>query len=74
MWTAFFVRFLRRLIRDGHLVLSVGGGPAITFGNREGPKVTVRIKDQSAVMRLMLDPELAVGESYIKLHGRRAFD
>jgi cyclopropane-fatty-acyl-phospholipid synthase len=65
MWTALFERFLHRLIRDGHLVLSIGGGPAMTFGNGEGPKVAVRIKDQSTVLRLMLDPELALGETYM---------
>ena len=65
MWTALFERFLHRLIRDGHLVLSIGGGPAMTFGNGEGPKVTVRIKDQSTALRLMLDPELALGETYM---------
>ena len=65
MWTALFERFLHRLIRDGHLVLSIGGGPAMAFGNGEGPKVTVRIKDVSTVPRLMLDSELALGETYM---------
>ncbi len=66
MWTAAFARFLRRLIRDGDLVVSIGGGPTMVFGNGQGPKVTVRIKDQSTARRLMLDPELALGESYME--------
>ncbi len=65
MWTALFERFLRRLIRDGHFVVSIGGGPEMTFGNGTGPKVIVRIKDQVTVLRLMLDPELTLGESYM---------
>lgn len=65
MWTALFARFLRRLIREGHLVLSICGGPEMAFGNGHGPKVTVRIKDQSTVRRLILDPELALGEAYM---------
>ena len=64
MSTAPFARFLQRLIRDGHLAVSIGGGPEMTFGNGEGPKVTVRIKDQSTALRLTLDPELALGETY----------
>ena len=65
MWTEFFTRFLRRLIREGHVELSIGDRPAMLFGNGPGPKVTVRIKDDSAVRRLMLDPELALGECYM---------
>jgi cyclopropane-fatty-acyl-phospholipid synthase len=65
MWTAVFDRFLRRLIQDGHLAVAIGSGPEMTFGNGAGPKVTVRIRDQATVLRLMLDPELALGESYM---------
>lgn len=64
MWRPLFGRFMRRLIRDGHLVVSIDGGPDMTFGNGTGPKVAVRIRDQSTVLRLMTDPELALGESY----------
>ena len=65
MWTALFERFLRRLIRDGHLVVSIGKGPEMTFGNGSGPKVIVRIKDQATVLRLMVNPELTLGETYM---------
>jgi len=65
MWDKPLARFLRRLIRRGHLAVSIAGGPEMTFGNAEGPKVTVRIKDQFTARRLLLDPELALGESYM---------
>lgn len=65
MLTALFERFLRRLIRDGHLAVSIGNGPEMTFGNGSGPKVIVRIRDQATVLRLMIDPELTLGESYM---------
>lgn len=65
MWTTLFERFLRRLIRDGHLAVSIGNGPEMTFGNGGGPKVIVRIRDQATALRLMLDPELALGETYM---------
>ena len=65
MWTALFERFLCRLVCDGHLVVSIGDGPEIAFGNGAGPKVAVRIRDQATVLRLMINPELALGETYM---------
>lgn len=72
MWTALFARFLRRLIRNGNLAVSIGDGPEMLFGNGQGQKVTVRIDDPSTVRRLILDAELAVGESYTD--GRLSID
>ncbi len=66
MWTAPFAGFLRRLIREGDLRVRVGGGPEMTFGNGRGPKVVVRIKDQPTARRLLLDPELSLGETYME--------
>jgi cyclopropane-fatty-acyl-phospholipid synthase len=66
MWTAPFIRFLRRLIREGNLAVSVAGGPEWTFGDGDGPRVLVRIKDHATMRRLMLDPELALGEAYME--------
>jgi cyclopropane-fatty-acyl-phospholipid synthase len=65
MWIAVLARFLRRMIRDGNLAMIIDGNPEIAFGNGAGPKVTVRIRDTATVRRLVLDPELAVGESYM---------
>lgn len=65
MWTALFSRFLHRLIREGNLGVSVGGGPEMMFGNGRGPKVIVRIKDPSTARRLFFNPELALGETYM---------
>lgn len=66
IWAKLLTRFLDRVIRDGHLALSIGDGPERVFGNKEGPKVTVRIRDLSTARRLMRDPELALGESYME--------
>ena len=65
MRIAFFSRRLRRLIRKGNLAVTIGGSPEMRFGNGHGPKVTVRIKDRSTARRLILDPELALGETYM---------
>ncbi|MFN4129826.1 MAG: class I SAM-dependent methyltransferase [Paracoccaceae bacterium] len=65
MWTAILKRYLRLLIGEGQLVVAVGDGPEMVFGNGRGQKVTVRIKDPATARRLILDPELALGESYM---------
>ena len=65
MRIAFFSRRLRRLIREGNLAVTIGGSPEMRFGNGRGPKVSVRIKDRSTAQRLVLNPELALGETYM---------
>lgn len=65
MRIAFFSRRLRRLIREGNLAVTIGGSPEMRFGNGRGPKVTVRIKDWPTARRLILNPELALGETYM---------
>ena len=65
MRIAFFSRRLRRLIREGNLAVTIGGSPEMRFGNGRGPKVTVRIKDWPTARRLIVNPELALGETYM---------
>ncbi len=65
MWIAVFNRFLRRLIIEGHLAVNIGRHPEMRFGNDAEPKVTVRIRNEATVRRLVLDPELALGECYM---------
>lgn len=65
MWTAILQRYLLTLLHEGQLVVTVGGGPDLVFGNGRGQKVTVRLKDSATVRRLILDPELALGECYM---------
>jgi len=65
MRIAFFSRRLRRLIREGNLAVTIGGSPEMRFGNGRGPKVTVQIKDWPTARHLILNPELALGETYM---------
>ena len=65
MWRAAFARFLGRLIRKGDLAVVVAGQPAILCGDGTGARITVRIADTATARRLLLDPELALGESYV---------
>ena len=65
MWTVLLARFLRRLIREGDLRVRVGDGPDMVFGNGRGGGVGVTIRDAATARRLLLDPELALGECYM---------
>jgi cyclopropane-fatty-acyl-phospholipid synthase len=65
MWIAVFNRMMRRLIRDGTLGVVVADTPEMTFGNGSGPRITIHIKDMATLRRLMIDPELALGECYM---------
>ena len=65
MWTAQFAGFLRRVIQQGDLRVSVGDGPQMAFGNGVGPSIVVQIRDSATMGQLLLDPELALGEAYM---------
>ncbi|MDX2201186.1 MAG: cyclopropane-fatty-acyl-phospholipid synthase family protein [Hyphomicrobiaceae bacterium] len=56
---------LTRLVREGALTVIDAGGAAHSYGNREGPPVTVRILDGRLERHLAADPELALGEGYM---------
>ena len=66
MWTVLFTRFLRSMIRDGDLRVRVGNGPEMAFGNGRGSGVVVSIRDAGTARRLLLDPELVLGECYME--------
>jgi cyclopropane-fatty-acyl-phospholipid synthase len=61
-----FVSILRRLIRNGGLTLIDAGGRAHDVGAGAGGKrVTVRLHDRSLHRRLLLNPQLVLGEAYM---------
>ena len=56
----------RQLISVGHLTLiDPEGNRHECQGSSEGPRATVRLIDRSLDRRLMLNPELAIGEGYM---------
>jgi cyclopropane-fatty-acyl-phospholipid synthase len=65
MWDVYLERLLRRMVKTGTLLVSVAGRDQIELGDGTLPRVAVRITDTSAARRLLLDPELSVGESYV---------
>ena len=62
---AAFRAFLRRLVRRGRLEVVTADGIAETFGDGVGPPLGVKLLDGAAERRLMLNPELALGELYM---------
>jgi cyclopropane-fatty-acyl-phospholipid synthase len=57
--------FLTRYIRKGALTFVTAAGQSFTCGDGTGDPVTVRFKTAAGQRRLLLDPELALGELYM---------
>jgi cyclopropane-fatty-acyl-phospholipid synthase len=56
---------LRRFIRSGSLRLTTAGGHALEFGDGSGTPVAARFVSRSAMARMLLHPELRLGEAYV---------
>lgn len=56
---------LSRYLRRGSLTITTASGKAFTFGDGSGQAVAVRLTTPSATRRLILDPELALGELFM---------
>jgi cyclopropane-fatty-acyl-phospholipid synthase len=56
---------LRTFIRHGTLRLTTAGGTILEFGDRTGEPIEVRFTTRAAQWGVLLDPELAVGETYM---------
>lgn len=64
MWTALLQRVLRRAIRSGSLHLTFPGGETAQYGAGE-PVVHARLTAPDLPRKLLLNPELALGEAYM---------
>ncbi len=58
-------RFLKAVIKDGDLCLVDARGRSWRFGNGNAPYVTIRVHDRTTQWRLLLNPNLSVGEAYM---------
>jgi cyclopropane-fatty-acyl-phospholipid synthase len=56
---------LRRIVTRGRLVVRWPDGRTTFYGDGEGPCVAITLKDPRTVRRLILDPSMAVGETYM---------
>ncbi|WP_406855561.1 cyclopropane-fatty-acyl-phospholipid synthase family protein [Alsobacter sp. KACC 23698] len=55
----------RKLIETGTLRVIDARGHAVTFGTGSAPSVTLRIHDAATGLKLVLNPQLALGEGYM---------
>lgn len=64
MWTNLFIRMMRGIVREGALELTLPDGSIERMGDDSAP-VQVTLSDPSLPRRIVLNPELAVGEAYM---------
>jgi cyclopropane-fatty-acyl-phospholipid synthase len=58
--------FLRKVLREGSLVVRLPDGSVLEIGDGVGPPVAVRITSRRWMARIAANPSLAVGEAYME--------
>ncbi len=65
MWNALLDQLLRHLVKKGSLRVKLPDGRQESYGDESGRTVSVIIHEPGTIRRLILNPELAVGEAYM---------
>jgi len=65
MWVRIFDTFLRHLIRDGDLKVTFADGHVRRYGNGTGLAAAITLHDATLPRRIVLSPDMAVGEGYM---------
>ncbi|QIE47065.1 class I SAM-dependent methyltransferase [Pseudohalocynthiibacter aestuariivivens] len=66
MWDKILHRFLTHLIRQGRLTVTYPDGTNHSYGGIEpGPEATISLHDPTLPRRIVMSPDLAVGEAYV---------
>ena len=65
MWTRALDIALGKVVQIGLLTVELPSGTVLTFGDGKGPQAHVSLKDSATVRHMVINPELAVGESYM---------
>ena len=66
MWTSLLDRMLGHLVRKGTLSLTLPDGLTLRLGDGTAPEVAVKLTDPALPRRLVLSPDLALGEGYME--------
>lgn len=66
MWTGLLDRMLSNLIGSGTLTLTLPDGTSLRHGDGGPPEVTVRLHEADLPRKLVLHPDLALGEGYME--------
>jgi len=59
-------KILRRVVASGNLKVTGANGSRHQFGDGTGPEVAIRFADGAAERAIAFDPQLALGEAYMK--------
>ncbi|MBK5911062.1 SAM-dependent methyltransferase [Rhodothalassium salexigens] len=65
MWAQLLTNSLRHFIKTGALMVIFPDGQSARFGAGDARPVAIRLRTQAMVQRLVLDPDLALGEGYM---------
>ncbi|WP_135501163.1 SAM-dependent methyltransferase [Roseovarius aestuariivivens] len=65
MWTKVLDAFLTHLFRQGTLTLTFPDGTTKTYGDGKGPSAAMTLHDPALPRKILLSPDLAVGEAYV---------
>lgn len=65
MWAKLLSVFLNRLIRKGALIVIFPDGRAVHFGESSSSPVTVQFHARPLIRKLLINPDLALGEAYM---------
>ncbi len=65
MWGNLLIKMLDRLVKRGALTLAMPNGEIFRFGDGTTPSINVRITDVDLPLKLLKNPELAMGEAYM---------
>jgi len=65
MWTGALDRLLRHFFRHGRLHVTYPDGVRRSYGPGDGPEIAVAMSDPSLPRRIVLSPDLGVGEGYM---------
>ena len=65
MWIGLLDGMLRRLLRHGQMAITFPDGSLHRYGDGTGAELAVRFDDPDLPRKLLLHPDLAVGEAYM---------
>ncbi len=65
MWDTLFDKAIDRIVKAGTLVVEMPDGASRRYGDGTGDPVILRFKDRDLPRRILLNPDLAVGEGYM---------
>jgi len=65
MWDSLFSNFLKRSFKHGSLIIHLASDKTLQLGDSTGTPVEVTLHDPSLTRKIMVNPDMAVGEAYM---------